>query len=201
MSPRGRAIPDIRERLFRAGEHVLMTGGPAAVSARSVAREAGVAAGALYNHFDDLDDFLAELVVDRFRVQAERAAALPRLAGTHSVAGNLAAAVLALLESPTLAVAELVRARPGLPARVMATLDAGAPGMAEIEAALVAYLDRERELGRVAADADVQAAVLMLTGAAHHLMLMHGPGLSDAGDASRRIAHTIVHGIGGAAHD
>jgi AcrR family transcriptional regulator len=198
MSPRGRAIPDIRERLFRAGEQVLMTGGPAAVSARSVAREAGVAAGALYNHFDDLDDFLAELVVDRFRVQAERAAALPGLAGSQTVVDNLAAAVLGLLESPTLAVAELVRARPGLPTRVMATLDAGAPGMAEIEAALAGYLERERELGRIAAEADVEAAVLMLTGAAHHLLLMHGPGQPDARDAARRIAHTIVHGIGGA---
>jgi AcrR family transcriptional regulator len=42
------------------------------VTARPVAREAGVATDALYYHFPDFDDFLAALVFDRVRVQAER---------------------------------------------------------------------------------------------------------------------------------
>ena len=196
MSPRGQAIPDINERLFRAGERVLMAGGPGAISARSVAREAGVASGALYNHFDNLDDFLAALVVDRFRVQAERAAHLPELAGSRTVAANLTGAALALLESPTLAVAELVRARVGLSVRVMDTLEPGAAGMPEIQGAIVSYLERERALGRIAADADADAAALMLTGAMHHLLLLHGTQLPDPGDAARRVAETIVTGIG-----
>jgi AcrR family transcriptional regulator len=201
MSPRGQAIPDIRERLFRAGERVLMAGGPGAISARSVAREAGVAAGALYNHFEDLDDFLAALVVDRFRVQAERAADLPALAGSRTVAENLSDAALALLESPTLAVAELVRARVNLSGRVMETLDPGAAGMPEIQGAIVSYLEHERALGRIAAGADAEAAALMLTGAMHHLLLLHGSELPEPGDAARRVAETIVTGIGGADHE
>jgi AcrR family transcriptional regulator len=198
MSPRGQAIPNIRERLFRAAERVLMEGGPGALSARSVAREANVAAGALYNHFDDLDDFLAELVIERFRVQAERARELPERAGSGTVQENLTIAALALLESPTLAVADLVRARVGLSARVMASLDAGAPGMADVQAAIVTYLERERSLGRVARAADTEAAALMLTGAMHHLLLLHTTAFPEPEGAARRVAHTIVDGIGGA---
>ena len=195
MSPRGQVIPNIRERLFRAGERVLMRGGPGTVSARAVASEAGVAAGVLYNHFEDLDDFLAELVVDRFRVQAERAAELPRLAGSRTVTMNLAEAALALLESPTLAVAELVRARLGLSLRVMRALEAGAPGMREIEGAIVAYLESERRLGRIAAGADTDAAALMLVGAMHHLLLLHGAEPPDPDEAARRVAQALVTGL------
>jgi AcrR family transcriptional regulator len=154
-----------------------------------------VAAGVLYNHFEDLDDFLAELVVDRFRVQAERAAELPRLAGSRTVTMNLAEAALALLESPTLAVAELVRARLGLSLRVMRALEAGAPGMREIEGAIVAYLESERRLGRIAAGADTDAAALMLVGAMHHLLLLHGAEPPDPDEAARRVAQALVTGL------
>jgi AcrR family transcriptional regulator len=195
MSPRGQVIPDIRERLFGAGERVLMRSGPGAVSARAVASEAGVAAGVLYNHFEDLDDFLAELVVDRFRVQAERAAELPRLAGSRTVTANLADAALGLLESPTLAVAQLVRARLGLSSRVMKSLAAGVPGMPEIEGAIVAYLEIERRVGRIAAGADAEAAALMLVGAMHHLLLLHGAELPDPDEAARRVAQALVAGL------
>jgi AcrR family transcriptional regulator len=197
MSPRGLPITNIRERLFRAAERLLMEGGPGALSARSVAREADVAAGALYNHFDDFDDFLAELVIERFRVQAERARELPERAGSGTVQDNLTIAALALLESPTLAVADLVRARVGLSARVMASLDAGAPGMADVQAAIVSYLERERSLGRVARGADTEAAALMLTGAMHHLLLLHATAFPEPEGSARRVAQTIFRGIGG----
>jgi AcrR family transcriptional regulator len=51
-----------------------------------VAREAGVATGALYYHFAGFDDFLAAMVLDRFRVQAERMVGFPRRAGSRTVA-------------------------------------------------------------------------------------------------------------------
>jgi AcrR family transcriptional regulator len=197
MSPRGQAIPDIRDRLFRAAERVLIEGGPGAISARTVAQEAGVAAGVLYNHFEDLDDFLAELVVDRFRVQAEQAAGFPELVGSRTVAENLTDAALALLASPTLAVAELVRARLGLSLRVTKTLDDGAPGMPAIQGSIVAYLEGERRLGRISAHADTEAAALMLVGAMHHLLLLHGSELPDPSEVARRVAATVVAGLRG----
>jgi AcrR family transcriptional regulator len=195
MSPRGVAIPEIRERLFRAGEGVLMSGGPGAISARSVTREAGVASGVLYNHFEDLDDFLAELVIDRFRVQADEAAGLPQLAGTRTVAENLTDAACWLLESPTLAVADLVRARLGLTHRVTKALADGAPGLREVETSIAAYLEAERRLGRVSAEVDVEAAGLMLVGAVHHLLLLYGSDLANPAGEARRVATAIAAGF------
>jgi AcrR family transcriptional regulator len=195
MSPRGKAIPDIRARLFRAGEQLAIEAGPGAISARAVAARAGVASGALYNHFEDLDDYLAELVLDRFRVQAELAAALPERAGTGTVVRNLADALAELLQSPTLAVAEVVRSRLGLSARVTKTLNEGAPGMAEINEAIVDYLEAERRQGRIDADADAEAAALMMLGAMHHLMLLHGFELPDAPAVAERVARTAVNGL------
>ncbi len=195
MSPRGQAIPDIRERLLRGGERVLMRDGPGGVSARAVASEAGVAAGVLYNHFADLDEFLAELVLDRFRVEAERAAVLPGQAGSRTVAENLADVAVGLLESPTLAVAELVRARLGLSVRVLKALEAGAPGLQEIHRAIVDYLEHERRLGRIAAHSDTHAAALLLVGALHHLLLLHGTELPEPDKAARRVAEAVVAGL------
>ena len=195
MSPRGKAIPQLRERLILAGERLLTAGGPGAVTARAVAQEAGVATGLLYHHFADFDDFLAALVLERFRAQARQVAGFPDRAGTRTVTDNLAAAAAALLESPALAVADLVRTRAGLSVKVMGELGAGAPGMREVQRAIVGYLDAERRIGRIAAAADTEAAALLLMGAAHHLLLMHGSGLSDPAGLARRIAAAVVTGL------
>ncbi len=195
MSPRGQAIPGIRERLFGAAEQVLMDGGPGAISARAVAREAGVAAGVLYNHFEDLDDFLAELVIDRLRVQAQGVRGLPDLAGSRTVAENLTDAAAGLLDSPALAVAELVRTRPGLSLRVSGKLSAGAPGIPEVQGAIAAYLEGERRLGRVAADADTEAAAMILIAAVHHLLVLHGSELAKLREAAERVVETLLAGI------
>jgi AcrR family transcriptional regulator len=193
--PRGKPIPDVRARLIGAGERVLMGGGPGAISARAVAREAGVAPGVLYNHFADLDEFLVELVLERFRRQSRQAAELPALAGHGTVAGNLAAAARALLESPILAVAELVRARAGLFSRVAAAQQAGAPDMATIQHAIGRYLEAEKRLGRIAADADTEAAALMLVGAIHHLVLLHPADLPDPAIPAARVGEAVARAV------
>jgi AcrR family transcriptional regulator len=195
MSPRGKAIPQLRDRLIRAGERLLVAGGPTALTARAVAREAGVATGALYHHFADFDDFLAALVLDRFRAQAEEMAGLPRRAGSRTVGENLAGAVTRLLTSPVLAAADLVRTRAGLSVKVMGELGAGAPGMAEVQWAIAAYLEEERRLGRIAARADTETGALLLLGAVHHLLLQHGSGLRQPATAARRITAAVLTGL------
>ena len=195
MSPRGKAIPQLRERLILAGERVLVAGGPGAVTARAVAREAGVATGLLYHHFGNFDDFLAELVIDRLRAQAERMDGFPQRAGSRTVEENLADAAAGLLESPALAVADLVRSRAGLSVKVMEEMDAGAAGMPQVQRAIAGYLDAERRLGRIAAGADTEAGALLLMGAVHHLLLLHGSGLPQPADAARRIAAAVLTGL------
>ncbi|HEX9353283.1 MAG TPA: TetR/AcrR family transcriptional regulator [Streptosporangiaceae bacterium] len=195
MSPRGKAIPQLRERLIQAGERVLVAGGPGAVTARAVAGEAGVATGLLYHHFADFDGFLAALVLDRFRTQAGRMAGFSQRAGSRTVEENLTDAAMGLLESTTLAVADLVRARVGLSVKVMGELDAGAAGMPDVQRAIVAYLEEERRLGRIAAGADTETGALMLVGAVHHLLLLHGSGLPQPARAARRIAAAVLTGL------
>ncbi len=195
MSPRGKAIPQLRERLILAGERVLIAGGPGAVTARAVAREAGVATGLLYHHFGNFDDFLAALVLDRLRAQAERMAGLAPRAGSRTVEQNLTEAAAGLLASPALAVADLVRVRVGLSTKVMGELNAGSAGMPEVQRAIVAYLEAERRLGRIAAGADTEAGALLLLGAVHHLLLLHGSSLPQPAEAARRIAAAVLTGL------
>lgn len=162
---RGVQTPQVRDRLFRAAERLLASGGPGGVSARSVTREAGCSTGVLYNNFADLDDFLTELTLDRIRIETERMAALRERAGAGTVTGNLVDAGIALLESPAFAVAGLVFSRPGLVQRVD-------PGMlAGFERGLADYLEAERRLGRIAPDTDTESAGMMLFAGLHHVLI------------------------------
>lgn len=76
MSPRGVAIPDLRERLFAAAERVVTRDGAAALTSRAVTDEAQCAKGVLHAHFAGLDEFVAALVLDRFAGSARGAEAL-----------------------------------------------------------------------------------------------------------------------------
>ncbi|MFF6832784.1 TetR/AcrR family transcriptional regulator [Streptomyces sp. NPDC012438] len=179
MSPRGVATPDVRERLFAAAERVLADGGPGALTSRAVTTEAGCAKGLLHAHFAGLDEFVAELCLDRFARTAAKAGALSELVGRGSVAENLDAVVLALLASGGPAVSGLALARPVATVRVREALEAGAPGFAAIQEAVTGYLEAERRLGRVADTVEPSVAALALVGTAHHLLMTSRPGTPD----------------------
>lgn len=176
MSPRGVATPDVRERLFAAAERVLADGGPGALTSRAVTTEAGCAKGLLHAHFAGLDEFVAELCLDRFARTAAKARALSGLVGRGSVAENLDAVVLALLGSGGPAVSGLALTRPVATVRVREALEAGAPGFAAIQEAVTGYLEAERRLGRVADTVEPSVAALALVGTAHHLLMTSRPG-------------------------
>ena len=77
----------------------------------------------------------------------------------------------------------------------MGELEAGAAGLPEVQRAIIAYLEEERRLGRIAAGADTEAGALMLVGAAHHLLLLHGSGLPRPVDVAHRIAAAMLTGL------
>ncbi|WP_412540384.1 TetR/AcrR family transcriptional regulator [Longispora sp. K20-0274] len=196
MSPRGVPVPDVRQRLFDAAERVLGAAGPDGLTSRAVTTEAGCAKGLLYNHFADLDEFVAELVLDRLRGTAERAEALPGLAGRGTVAGNLTEAACSLLDAHAPAVAGLAMTRAGVSARIRAAMAAGAPGFGTVEVAVVGYLDAEKRLGRVRADLDADSVALAVVGTAHHLLMTSWAGSPDPRDALRRLVVALVGGPG-----
>lgn len=170
MSPRGVAIPGIREQLFAAADRVLVRDGPAALSSRTIAREAGVAAGLLYRHFTDLDGFLIEFIADRRKSALQIVQQLLARAGEGTVAENLTEAAVAL-GSTAAPILRLVMSQPSLLARMHAGHAAGPPVLHEIERAFAAYIERERELGRIRADADVETLALGLVATWHHLLM------------------------------
>jgi AcrR family transcriptional regulator len=172
MSPRGVATPDAREQLFQAAERVLSRDGPDGLTSRAITDEAGVAKGLLFNHFSDLDQFLAELVLDRGSAVASVAAELPPRAGTRTVKGNLVDAALSLLRSHAFAVAGIIHARPTLMSRLHG-ISSGRPYavLADVETSFSAYLAAEKALGRIAADADPDTLAFILIGTVHHIFM------------------------------
>jgi len=163
------AIRDARDQLFDAAERVLLRDGPNALTSRAVTTEAGCAKGVLHRHFADFDAFLAELVHDRVHRIDLQAIDLRASAGVDTVAANLTSAVTAVFSSVAVAVVALITFRDELRTRLRQTWPVGVPLLTEAVTMIAAYLTAERDLGRIAADADVAALARILIGTGHLL--------------------------------
>ena len=184
--PTGVAIRAPRGQLFEAAERVLLRDGPAALTSRAVTAEAGVAKGVLHRHFADFDAFLAELALDRIAWIAARAASLRAAAGAGTVAGNLAAALPELSGPAVLALVRLVIARDELRTRLRAATGSRLPVISEAVAMVSGYLAAERDLGRLAAGADIATLAPMLVSSVH-LLYTDADGAPPDRDAVTRV--------------
>jgi AcrR family transcriptional regulator len=191
--PTGVHIRDARKQLFDAAERVLLRDGPSALTSRAVTDEAGVAKGVLHRHFDDFDAFLAEFVLDRVERMDPQAAALRDSAGSGTVVGNLASALMAVFSSAAVAMVPLVTFRDGLRARLRETWPAGVPVLTEAVTMIAAYLAVERDLGRIAADAEIDMLAPTLIGAGH-LLFADRTGPPPTEDAVRKTVTTVIAG-------
>ncbi|MEU3459279.1 TetR family transcriptional regulator [Streptomyces sp. NPDC006733] len=189
--PTGTALRDAREQLFDAAERVLLRDGSSALTSRAVTTEAGCAKGVLHRHFADFDAFLADLVLDRIARIDSRAAALRDAAGTRTVADNLAQVLPEVFGPVGVAIVALVTSRDGLRLRLRELRGAGIPIMAEATDMIAAYLVAERELGRLAADIDVDTLAPMLVGAGH-LLFADRHGAPPSAEAVRRVVTAVI---------
>jgi AcrR family transcriptional regulator len=192
--PTGVAIRDVREQLFDAAERVLLRDGPNALTSRAVTTEAGCAKGVLHRHFADFDAFLAELVLHRIGRTEGQAAALRDSAGSGTVAGNLTGALTDLFGSLAVAIVGLVISRDGLRARLRQDGRAGIPLLTEATAMIAGYLAIERDLGRIAPDADVDTLAPTLIGAGH-LLFADREGPPPETGAVRKVVTTVIAGV------
>jgi AcrR family transcriptional regulator len=174
VSPRGRAIPDVREQLFDAADRILARDGPDGLTSRAITDEAGCAKGILHNHFTDLDHFLTEYALDRIGRTTRLAGELSSLAGQGTLAGNLTKAAMTVFGQPTLMISALLMSRPALMAEVSQAIAKGGPPFQELERAISAYLDAEKGFGRITRAADTQMIAFTLLGSVHHLFFTHG---------------------------
>ncbi|MDL4820959.1 TetR/AcrR family transcriptional regulator [Actinomadura opuntiae] len=173
MSPRKAAAlrggdRTLREHLIATAERLIAERGTAGLTVRAIAREAGVAGGVLYNHFADKEELIALALRARAAAIESGLAPLPA-PGTGTVEGNLRAYVahgLALHGRMVPALTGLV-ATPEVLARFA---ELGDPG-GDWRHRLRGYLEAERDLGRIAADASVDAVTSMIVGACHEPVL------------------------------
>jgi AcrR family transcriptional regulator len=191
--PTGVALRDPREQLFDAAERVLLRDGPSALTSRAVTTEAGCAKGVLHKHFADFDAFLAELVQDRVARIGVQSAALRARAGTGTVAGHLTEALTTLFASVAIAIVGLVISRDELRTRLRQTTPTGVPLLMEATAMIAGYLTAERDLGRIAADADVNTLAPTLVGTGHLLFADRESAPPDA-EAVHKVVAAVIAG-------
>ncbi|AGP55417.1 TetR family transcriptional regulator [Streptomyces rapamycinicus NRRL 5491] len=182
---------DVREQLFQAAERVLLRDGPSALTSRAVTTEAGCAKGVLHRHFADFDAFLAELVRDRIARLDHQSAALRGYAGTGTVADHLADALTTLFESVAVGLVSLVISRDELRARLRETTPTGLPLLTEATAMIASYLTAERDRGRIAADADIDALAPTVIGAGH-LLFADREATPPGAVAVRKMVTTVI---------
>ncbi|WP_371786335.1 TetR/AcrR family transcriptional regulator [Streptosporangium subroseum] len=175
--PTGVHLRDARQQLFDAAERVLLRDGPNALTSRAVTDEAGCAKGVLHRHFTDFDAFLADLVLDRAAQLETQASVLRESVGTGTVANNLTGGLTTLFGPIPMAIIPLITFRDELRARLRKARPGGGIAiLAQVTTAVSAYLTDERELGRIAADADIDSLTLSLVGGGHLLFADRDPG-------------------------
>ena len=224
----GGGARDLREYLIATAARLIGQRGSAGLAVRDIAREAQVADGVLYNYFDDKDDLLAHALLAHV---ASVMTAMPRMpeAGTGTVTENLGWFIAAGMDTLTQvapAFAGLL-SQPEVLLRVHAMVggaaafgaagpqDGAAEGQPEpreepdedrdgprgLPDILRGYLSAEQRLGRVDADADVEAAMSLVVGTIHGEVLPRvifaPPGIrvTTPPDLPGRIAQTVMAGI------
>ncbi|MEV0428101.1 TetR/AcrR family transcriptional regulator [Micromonospora sp. NPDC050495] len=193
--PTGMHLRDARQQLFDAAERVLLRAGPNGLTSRAVTDEAGCAKGVLHRHFTDFDAFLAELVLDRAGQLERQADALRAAAGTGTVADNLTGALTTLFGPVPVAIIPLITFRDELRARLrQARPGGGIAILAEVTTAVSAYLADERDLGRIAADADLDSLTLSLVGGGHLLFADRDPDPPTTATVNKLVT-TVLAGV------
>ncbi|WP_181772793.1 TetR/AcrR family transcriptional regulator [Amycolatopsis pittospori] len=193
--PTGVALREVRAQLFDAAERVLLRDGPSGLTSRAVTTEADCAKGVLHRHFADFDAFLAEFVLDRVEKMDEKAATLKDAAGTGDVVENLTETLIAVFESVAVAIVPLVIFRDELRARLRREWPAGVPVLTQAAVMIGGYLAAERDLGRLATDADVDTLAATLIGGTHLLFADRTGAAPDAAQVRKTVTAVVGSGV------
>jgi AcrR family transcriptional regulator len=174
---------ETHRRLVDAAERVLRAKGLARATTKEIAREAGLAEGTLYLHFADKLDLIRAVQEKLLPPFIELLLQLPARAGTGTVEANLTeiAEQALVLHRDLLLVGSGLFADPELLQRFRGRMREHGGGPHRAYVPIVAYLEAEQALGRLAAGADlVGAAVLLLGGCQQHVFVEQLSGADQA---------------------
>ncbi|OXM73041.1 TetR family transcriptional regulator [Amycolatopsis sp. KNN50.9b] len=187
----------MREAVLAAAEEILAEAGVARLSTKEIARRAGVAESSIFYHFGDRLGLLRAVVHLHLPRYKEVAAEVGRRAGHGSVRDNLVE-LLDSLEAfytritPVLAVVQADHELRDLFTKRSAEADIGPRrGLAPV----VDYLARERDLGRVRADADLDAVALIILGTAHQRAVYRVLGGTPGVAGTAQVVETLLPGL------
>ncbi|WP_283134675.1 TetR/AcrR family transcriptional regulator [Rhizohabitans arisaemae] len=193
----------LRDHLIESTAQVIARRGAGGLTVRGIAKEAGVAAGVLYNHFADREELLALALRSYVRSVMASLGDSPARPGERTVEENLTGFMTQAiaLHVAILPVFAGLLGEPKVLARFFDQPGTPAGGLG-LRDRLADYLRAERRLGRIAAEADTDSPATMLIGACHELVLPHlytgaGPGRITVPDGFvDDLVATVLRGIG-----
>ncbi|MGI5225693.1 TetR/AcrR family transcriptional regulator [Actinoallomurus sp. CA-142502] len=201
----------MRIRILAAAVSVMRERGVANTTTKEIARVAGVAEGSIYNHFADKTELVAASMAEVAGGIRDALTRLSERVGQNSVEDNLAELAEAQIAffTDVLPITGAVLGDRDLCARsrdrAPESPDDSPPGPVLSHAAVIAYLEAERDGGRLATWARPPYLAALLIGACQQyalLRLLTPPeamtevaGLpADPAEYARQVAHTVMAG-------
>ena len=173
MTGDGDPAVQLREHLVASAAALVAERGTTAVTTREIARAAGVSDGVLYNYFADKSELIVAALVRRFETIGARSwSDLPQ-PGTGTLQDNLveyAGALHSLVRDTLPMLAGLVDEH-ALLHRLLGEIHRPGQGILPFLSRIGEYLTEEQRLGRIREGVDLEAAMLLLTGASATLTM------------------------------
>ncbi len=191
--------PTLRRRIIEAADTLIREQGIAGATTREIARAAGCAEGSIYVHFQDKIDLVIAVIVEREPYFAELLE-LPSRAGEDTVEANLVPWVeeLLMLLVDNQPIFYALMGDRSVFARFKERLRERETGPVAIFRSAAAYIDAERELGRIDGRTHPDVVASILIGACRDQVLTHalaGKEPIDPAVFARELVHTIVFGL------
>jgi AcrR family transcriptional regulator len=155
-------MPNLRDKILKVTDGLLQKVGRSGVSTRAIAKAAGCSIGALYKHFDSLDDVLLELFKQKIPA-FHGLNQLPLRVGERTVAQNLTEVLstgLGFFRAAMPIWLALLSDRP-LRKTYNQRVEGEGRGPHLAAEAIATYLRAEQRLGRVNVAADVKTAATL----------------------------------------
>ncbi|OXL86481.1 TetR family transcriptional regulator [Paenibacillus sp. SSG-1] len=157
---------DLKNKIADAAEQVLLRNGLAKTTTKEIARTAGCSEGSLYNHFSSKEDLFVHVIRGQLKHLMRTLSSLQTMAGKDTVRTNLEQVTLAALEDfhSSMPLIGSIFSEPGLLLRQREGFELRNEGPHRANEAVEAYLNQEKQLGRVGEGTDSRAIADLLLG-------------------------------------